>query len=151
MRTRGDTRTLNLLEWEPPQVSVGFDDGEIKGWTLSAKIARAVSLALTSSDLSRAKIAEMISNHLGQKVSKDMLDAYASESRTTHKISLERFIALIEVTGCHDLLGFVSEMFGFSVVPDRFADIIELHLIEEHERDLDARKSSLQAKRRRRV
>ncbi len=78
-----------------------------------------------------------------------MLDAYASEARTDHRIPLERFIALIEVTGCLDLLGLVTEPFDHVVVPERYGAIIELHLIEEHESEIAQRKATLTASMRR--
>ena len=40
----------------------------------------------------------------------------------------------------------IVERFGLVVVDARYADLIELHLIEEHERDVAARKASLEAK-----
>ena len=53
-----------------------------------------------------------------------MLDQYASPARKDHKITLERFIALVAVTDCHDLLGFVASFSDFAVVPEEYlADI----------------------------
>ncbi|PTW61389.1 hypothetical protein C8N35_10298 [Breoghania corrubedonensis] len=145
-KTRGDTLTGDLLSWEPEPVSVGFDEGQVRGNRMANRISQAVALALKSSELGRAEIAARMSDELGYPVSEATLDAYASEAKESHRITLERFIALIEVTGCHDLLGFVAEFFGFRVVPQKYADLIELHLLEEHERDVTARKQALQAR-----
>ncbi len=59
-------------------------------------------------------------------------------------------MALIQATGQHDLLAFIPSLFGFAVLPNRFVDLIELHQIEEHEREVQALKAALQAKVRRR-
>ncbi|WP_319774442.1 hypothetical protein [Breoghania sp.] len=145
-KTRGDTLTGDLLSWKPEPVAVGFIEGEVRGNRMANRISQAVSIALRGSQLSRADIAARMSDELGYQVSEATLDAYASEAKETHKITLERFIALIEVTGCHDLLGFIAEFFGFRVVPQKYADLIELHLLEEHEREVVMRKQALQAR-----
>ena len=83
-----------------------------------------------------------MTKYLGEVISKNMLDAYASEARESHKITLERVVALIEVTWQQRLLGFVADHFGLVVVPEKYSDIIELHFIEEQERRLAQRKSA---------
>ena len=145
-KARSDTLTGDLLSWEPERVAVGFDAGQVRGSRMASRISQAVSLALRDCDRSRAEVARVMSADLGYPVSEATLDAYASEAKEAHKITLERFIALIEATGCHDLLGFVAEIFGFACVPQKYAEIIELHQIEEHEREVLARKQALQAK-----
>ncbi|MEJ0012825.1 MAG: hypothetical protein WDM94_09405 [Bauldia sp.] len=132
------------LTWTAPTVAAGFK-GEVRGGSLASQIARAVAIALKRSKKDRADIANEMSAYLGERVSLAMLNAYASEARTTHRITVERFMALVEVTGCLDLLGLVAEPFGQAVVASRYAAIIELHLIEEHQRELDARKAELLA------
>lgn len=145
-KARGDSLTGDLLSWQPERVAVGFDAGDLRGNRMASRISQAVSLALKNCDRSRAEIARMMSADLGYTVSEATLDAYASEAKETHKITLERFIALIEATGCHDLLGFVADIFGYACVPQKFAALIELHQIEEHEREIAARKQALQSK-----
>lgn len=145
-KARGDSLTGDLLSWQPEKVAVGFEAGAVRGNRMASRISQAVSLALKNCDRSRAEVARIMSADLGYTISETTLDAYASEAKETHKITLERFIALIEATGCHDLLGFVAEIFDHACVPQRFADLIELHQIEEHEREVLARKQALQAK-----
>ena len=53
---------------------------------------------------SREVIAAEMSALLSEDVSKGMLDAYASPARAEHKVPMSRFLALIAVTGRHDLL-----------------------------------------------
>jgi hypothetical protein len=144
-----DRATIDLLGWEPPSVALGFDDDELRGGALASRISRAVGLALKRSTLPREDIAFRMSDFLpGQRVTKAMLDAYSAEGKATHQITVERFIALVHVTGCLDLLAVITEGFGHSVVPDRYAAIIELHLVEEHEREIAAHKASLVARAR---
>jgi hypothetical protein len=144
--TRRDRLTPDLFAWQPPKVAVGFGEGALAGNELGSKISRAVKLALEASEMSRAQIAERMSEELGRSVSIDMLDKYASEAAEGHKITLERFIALITATECLDLVGFVAGLFGLVAVPDRYASLIELHLIEEHEAELARRKEAVQAR-----
>ena len=55
-------------------------------------------------------------------------------------------MALIEATGCLDLLGLVAEPFGCAVVPEKYAPLIELHFIEEHQFEIVRRKQELEAR-----
>lgn len=148
-RLRGDHETADLLGWAPPAVTVGFSEDQLRGGAVRSRIARAIGIALRCCDKDRETIAKEMSDALGERVSRAMLDAYASEARTEHRITLERFIALIQVTGCLELLGFVSEQFDHAVVPKKYAPIVELYLLEEHEREVAARKSALNASLRR--
>lgn len=142
---RRDRITADLFDWQPPRVAVGFET-ELKGNRLGSKISRAVALALKECGRSRAEVAARMSEELGYAVSADMLDAYASEAKEGHRITLERFIALITATGCLDLLGFVAGLFDHVAVHGRYASLIELHLIEEHEREVSRLKQSVEAK-----
>ena len=62
--------------------------------------------------------------------------------------NLDAFIALAHATDSHELVGFVAGLFDLAVVPDRFVELIEMHQLEEHKRELDARIAALQAKSR---
>lgn len=141
-----DRMTLELFDWEPPRVAVGFDKEELPGNRIASRISRAIALALKECGKPRSDIARTMSEELGYPVSESTLDAYASEAKESHKISLERFIALIMATGCHDLLGFIAGFFEHVVVHERYASLIELHLIEEHEREIQRRKQAVEAK-----
>ncbi|WP_170328536.1 hypothetical protein [Ruegeria arenilitoris] len=126
MSRHRDPNTLDMFsDWQLPQVYVTLPPEVATGGNLSSQIARAVSRALKASDLSREQIADAMSEYLGEEFSKNMLDVYASEARESHRITLERFVALIHVTNQHGLLGFVAEQFGLVVVPERYSDLIE--------------------------
>lgn len=141
--TKRDPLTLDLFrDWQPPQVAVTLPGDAPRGGTLGGRIARALSQAMANSSLSREEIASAMTEYLGELVTKNMLDAYASQAREEHRISLERFIALVEVTGATGLLGFVAEAFGMVVVPAKYADLIELHFIDEQLQTLEARRAA---------
>lgn len=144
VRARGDRLTGDLLSWEPPKVAAGFEDGAVRGSRIGNQISQVVRLALEGHD--RAAIAERMSEELGYPVSLHMIEKYASESAEAHKITLERFIALVEATGCIDALAFVAERFDHMVVPAKYAAIVEVHLIEEREQELARRKQAALAR-----
>lgn len=132
-------------DWQPPQVAVDLTGPRPQGGSLRSRISRAVSQALSDCDIPRDQVARGMSDYLGEDVSKNMLDAYASQAREGHTITLERFIALIEVTGQTGLLGFVAEGFGLVVVPAKYSSLIELHFIDEQMATLEARRAATAA------
>ena len=146
-KRRRDNKTLDLFrEYQPPEVTVGFEPEITKGGTLDVKIARALSHAMHECGLSRVEIAEKMSTYLDQKVTENMLNTYASPAREDHKITLERLIALVEVTGSHGLLGFVADFSDFVVVPKRFAEVIHLWIAEEELEKMERHRAILQSK-----
>lgn len=146
MVRRRDNLTLDIFkDWAPPRVAVGFPEEETRG-PLDLVIARIISSALKAADRPREDIAEAMSEFLGRKVTKATLDTWASPARTGNRIPLDAFVALIEATGDHDLLGWLPSQHGYVVVPEKFGDIIELHLIEEREAELQRRKQALAAR-----
>jgi len=145
-KARGDRLTGDLLNWEPPKVTAGFEVGSIRGSRLASQISQAVALALKQSPLSRAEIAEAMSMELGYPVSENMLANYAAEGAEAHRITLERFIALVEVTGCIDLVGFVAARFGQVVVDRKYQALINMHLAEEAAQKIEKFKAAEKAK-----
>ncbi|UXN07543.1 hypothetical protein [Bartonella sp. HY761] len=143
MVKRRDTMTYDLFrDYQPEDVAAKIAPEFTKGGTLNVKIARVVAHACEQSGKSREAIASEMSAFLDQKVTLNMLDAYASPARETHKITVERFIALLEVTQCYGLLAFLCQFAGYVAVPERYGDIIEIwredREIEERQRRRDA-------------
>lgn len=151
MARGGDRHTLDLFrDWEPPKVAVGPAPADVRG-PLDLVIARLISAALKNASLKkpgrkREDIAKSMSAFLGRAISKDMLDAWASGAKTTNRIPLDAFVALIDATGDHDLLGWMPGQHGYVVVPEKYGDLIELHLLEERETEIARRKQALQAR-----
>lgn len=146
---RRDTITADLFAWEPPQVTAGYSEDVAGRGALDNRIARSIGRALKDakeSGRTRAQVAMRMSEFLGRTISEDMLNKWSSEASGQHRISLDAFIALVEATGAHELLGLVTNGFGFVAVPERYRDLIELHLIEEHEREIASRRQALEAR-----
>jgi len=130
-RDRHDRNTGDLLNWEPPVVVNRFDESRIRKATLRARVAGAVSETLKECELGREEIAARMSAWLGEDVTKNMLDAYASEAREDHTITYHRLVALIHVTGDVRPLQIGAEIFGHLVVDNKFMKFIELGLKTE--------------------
>lgn len=131
-RSTRDDKTLDLLGWQPPDVSAGFrDETRVRAASLSHRISRSVSEILQDSGRPRAEIAAAMTDWLGDDVSEHMLNAYASPARETHSISLERAIALLHATGDARLLGDLLAPLGFAVIPDKYLGAIEEAMCDE--------------------
>lgn len=127
---------FDLLAWSPPETVSAFDPQLIRANSYGGRLSRAISVSLDGCGYSRAEIAARMSEHLGRKISLNILNAYASVARETHEISVSRFDALIGATGDRRLLEFVAADHGFSVIDRRYLPMIELAAVAEHRRDL---------------
>ena len=127
-RDRGDTRTTDLLAWEPPEVTPRVDNDQVRAETLRGRVSRAVALVLRESTLSREVIAERMSDFLEEAVSVPMLAAYASQAREEHSISAIRLVALAHATGDLRPLQMLIEPLDHAVVPSRYLPAIEAEL-----------------------
>ncbi|WP_238121990.1 MULTISPECIES: hypothetical protein [unclassified Xanthobacter] len=144
MARRRDTSTLDIFsDWAPPQVAVAPAPEDVRG-PMDLVIARLIKRALEGRD--RSEIAAALSEVLGRTVSLSTLDAWASPAKTSNRIPLDAFAALIEVTDDMSLLGWLPEQHGYVVVPAKYADLIELHLLEEREAEIARRKAALTAR-----
>ncbi len=141
---RRDDRTLDLLAWQPPEPVVAFLPEQVRAASLKAALAKGVSLALKECGLDREAAAQVISEFLGERVSKDMLDAYASEAREDHVINVVRFQALLHVTGDRRLLQMLAEPMGWAVIDKRYLPAIETALLDEKINELSQRKALAQ-------
>ena len=143
-----DPHARDLSAWEADPVTVGYGDDVAGRGSLGNRIARLVSRALRDAKddgLARPDVAQRMGVYLGRPIALASLDKWASEAAEEHRIPLDAFVALIEVTGQHKLLGFLPTMFGFAVVPARYVAMIELQQLEDHEQEVAARKAALQA------
>lgn len=149
--SRRDPHTKDLfVDWQPPVVAEGFDVKVAGLGSIENRIARLLSHALKNAaderQITRAEVAAMLSLDLHRTISEDTLNKWASEAATGHRIPLDAFCSLVRVLEARELVGFVPSILGYVAVPKKYEDIIELHLIEEHERDLLVRKQSLSAR-----
>lgn len=124
-KVRGDDRTLELLDWEPPTPVRRYDERRVRAASLRGRISLAVAETLKDCELPRDEIAQRMSEWLGEDVSKHVLDAWASQARDDHTPSFLRVLALVHATGDARLLQLGAEMFGLSVIEDRYLSAVE--------------------------
>lgn len=125
-RRARDTETLDLLAWEPPQLVQRYEEQRVRTASLRAKIARGVGETLREQRESREEVARQMGEWLGEDVSKNMLDAYASEAREDHTIPYLRLLALVHVTGDARLLQLGAELFDRAVIESRYLTWVEV-------------------------
>lgn len=131
------SRQLDLLtDWTPPTATVRFEESRVRAAGLREQMSRVVAAALADVKKSRASIAEAMSAYLGEKISENMLNAYASQAREAHVITLERFIALMHATGDRRLLEWLAEPMRWTVIDVKHLPLIELAAIHEKQREL---------------
>lgn len=131
MAPRRDTNTMDLLSWQPPSAPAAFAAEVVRAASLRATLAKGVGAALKESDKGREVIASEMGDYLGEIVPKSMLDAYASESREEHVISMVRFLALVHATRDFRLLQMLAEPFGMAVVEARYLPAIRQAVIDD--------------------
>lgn len=132
-----DPRTLSLFDWEPPQLVKRFEDVRVRAASLRQKLSMGVAETLKGADIDRDQIAAEMSEWLGEEVSKNLLDAYASQAREDHSISLLRLLALIHATGDLRILQMMAEMFGHSVIENRFLPWVEVGQLADKKDEFD--------------
>lgn len=143
-----DPHVRDLTAWQAEPVTVGYGDDVAGRGALGNRIARLVSRALRDAKddgLGREAVAAKMAETLGRSISAAQLDKWASEAAEEHRIPLDAFAALIEASGQYELLGFLPALHGFAVVPTRYVPMIELQQLEDHEREVAARKQALLA------
>lgn len=150
-RDRADDRTPDLWDgWEPDTGEVGYDDRrEIRASSIDATFSRAVAAALKAAHedgLSRADVARAMSEYLGESVTENMLNNYASQAKEDHKITPARLAALVHATGDRRPLSIIPELFGLAVIDSEYLYWVEVGQLEDERARLDQR---LQDSRRR--
>jgi hypothetical protein len=97
---------------------------------LERQVSGVVGSILASDPRSRSVIAAEMSDLLGDRVSKEMLDAYASPARDEHKVPMSRLLALVAVTKRHDLLDPLMRQIGAALLVDEEVRTARLGHIE---------------------
>jgi hypothetical protein len=108
-------------------------------------IASAVAVILKDDPRSRFEIAGEISRLMDEDVSKLMLDAYASEARDGHRISFDRFLALVAATGRYDVLRSVMRRIGVGLLVGEEVFLAEIGHLQAEIRDREQRLRMLRA------
>lgn len=139
---------LDLLAWEPPAVVAAFRTERVRAATWEGRLARAVAETLhdaQTAGLSRETVAERMSLFLGERVSVNMLNNYASISRTDHRLPLARLLGLLHATGDRRLLQMLAEECGWAVIDAKYLPLIELAAVQEAEQALAKRARRLRS------
>lgn len=142
----------DLLDWQAPQPVARFEPARVRAASLAGQIARAVAEALRGAaerGIPREEVAARMSAITGERVSRQMLDAYASQAREEHAIGLARFVALVQATGDRRLLELLAEPMGWAVIEREDLALIELGALREHADEIARRMKLLQAQARR--
>jgi hypothetical protein len=126
-----------LLDWQPPEVAPSFEDVQVRSASLRGRIAKAVSTVLKDCDLGRAEIAFRMGEYLSEDVSLAMLDAYASEAREDHVISVVRLIALFRVTEDARLIQVLTDGSDYRVIPAKYMGAIKAAIIKDKISELE--------------
>lgn len=113
---------------------------------LGAMIAAAVGAVLKEDSRSRYEIAGAVSALLGEEVSAQMLDAYASEAKDNHNIPMHRALALIAVTSRHDVLDALVRRIGAALVVGEEIILTELGNIDRQVAALKERRRTIETK-----
>ena len=132
----------DLLDWTPPQPVRRFDDHRVRAVSQRDRLARAVAASLKDCDdagVTREDIASRMGEFLGERVSVNMLNAYASPARDDHTISVTRLMALLHATRDQRLLELLAEPLGWAVVDRKFLPLIELAATREKIDELEKR------------
>ena len=137
------SKQLDLLDWEPPPATERFDDATVRAGSVQGRISRAIAAALKDCGKPRTDIAKAMTDFLGEPVTKNMLDAYASQAREDHAISLPRFMALLVATRDRRLLQLVAEELGWAVIERKHLPLIELAQVQEKLGELESHRAAL--------
>lgn len=135
---------------DPSQLDLGFgapepaqSDGALA--RLPKMTASAVATMLKGDPRDRYDLAAAVSRLLDEEVSKLMLDAYASEAREGHRISLDRFLALVAATGRYDVLRMLLRRIGADLLVGEEVYLAEIGNLEARKREIDTRLRTLKS------
>ncbi|MCF1744656.1 hypothetical protein [Paradevosia shaoguanensis] len=111
-------------DFQPEPVVERFDHEEVRAWSLSGRLSKAVALTLNETGESRHDIAKAMSEFLEAPVSKAMLDKYASQAAEEHEISAVRLAALVAVTEDPRALNVLLESLDLIVIPKKYEALL---------------------------
>ncbi|MBK5957430.1 hypothetical protein CCR97_04295 [Rhodoplanes elegans] len=148
---RRDPSTLDLFrDYAPAPVVPRFDADQVKAWTPARRLSRAIAKTLDECGRSREEVAAALSEHLGERVSKATLDAYASPEKP-HAISAQRLAGLVVVTGDVRPLNTLLNEAGLIVIEAKYEALLRREkareLREKLDREIEAADAQWKARR----
>lgn len=127
-----DPLTLDLFrDVEPRAVVERYDETQVRASSLAERVSRAVTAALKDFDGERDAIAAEMSAYLDERVSKAMLDQYASQANAQHAIPAHRLIALAIITGDARLINALLADTGLIAVNAKYEPLIAREMTKE--------------------
>lgn len=133
--------TMNLLDYEPPRISEGFDPGQVKAATLESSLALAISTALKEKNIDRAEVARRMTNYLGGdagSVTVAALNSWTSQAKSEHVINAARLVALCAVLGDIRPLALLADQLGYAVVEPRYVHLVRGQMLRDKAKELSA-------------
>ncbi|MBI1407331.1 MAG: hypothetical protein GC145_14550 [Caulobacter sp.] len=112
---------------------------------LPRQTASAVANVLKGEPRNRFEVAGAMSALMDEDVSKLMLDAYASEARDAHRISFDRFLALVAATGRFDVLRQLVRLIGCDLLVGEEAFLARIGDLEARKRSIDSELRALKS------
>lgn len=138
VKLHGDKTTMDLFSRKPETPKVArFAEEVVRAATFAAKVSKAVSQILQDAKdqeedpLNRDEIALGMSEYLGEEITVNMLNAYASLARETHSIPMVRALALMHVTKDYRLLQLIAEEMGLAVIPRQYESTVREAILAE--------------------
>lgn len=151
-RSRKDTSTLDLLNWRPDIPVEKYDAETVRAANLKDRISRAVAQTLQdakseNSKLERSDVARRMGEFLNESVSENVLNAYASQARGDHSMSLPRAVALMHATQDFRLLTLIADELDLAIIPKRFEFAVEEAVMVEQKEWLESQIAACRSKR----
>jgi hypothetical protein len=100
-------------------------DFRITRKSFAEEIALAIGLILKEDGRSRDVFAEDLTAFLGEKVSRAMLDAYASKARKEHSVPAQRLFAIVAISGRWDILDALISKFDVRIATFKDVALME--------------------------
>jgi len=107
------------------------------------EIAGIMSKAITSCDIGRDDVAKKMSEFLGRKITRNMIDAYASEAHESHTPALDVAIAFDLAVGKAALSGYFASKFGGQIALGKDIPLLKLAQIHGERILLDQREKKV--------
>jgi hypothetical protein len=132
---------MDLLAYTSPVAA--FEPSRVRGATLAATLAKAISAALKACGKSRDQVAHDLGEYLGDPLEKSTLDKWASEANEGYLPTIVRFIGLIHATKSRALLQVIADHFGWAVIDKKYLPAIEYAALSARKEELDRHLSAM--------
>lgn len=130
-----DPSQLDL--WREPIFPVRAATKAIDVSRFRAKLKRGMAKAIRECPFDRPTVAARMAQYLGlPSISKTVLDAYTSESKLTHDISLVRFKAFVHATGAVWLWDMIVSEDGLLLLEGDEARLAEIARLQQEQRQI---------------